>query len=117
MPALERILTHQGWGQPFTLNAGEVVTVHFNAKGVPWDRGGISWTVRPTVKDADMECEVEHSLEATGEDSWIPDEQSPFTEASPGSEERRIARLRFTCETGPIRVNVLSPVPFNSEFV
>ena len=95
-----------------TLQDGETATVSFAAPidaKVDWFNGGVSVTVSPLVSSsADFSVAVEDSLVSEG-DHWVPDPESPITEAGGFNTESRLDRMRFTNTGDDVKIVLASP--------
>ena len=96
------------WCRRVVMDPNDVVVVEMDKEPQPWDKGGLSWTIKPNVDGQAMDTAVEHSLTSEGE-TFIPNRESPFSEPTGGNESNRVSRNRYTNNAAvPLQLVVLS---------
>lgn len=111
---VESVQANQGFAKKIALAAGGVATVNLDQAAMHWGRAGLSWILKPSEGAS---VQVEHSLQASGDDDWIDDQSRdhPFTEDTEGEEGHRIQRVRFSPTGAGCLVTVLASAPFSVE--
>ena len=104
--------TAQGLGSwKFSIDAGESATVRMS-NALDWGRGGVGWIVVP---GSGGNVTVEYSLLPDGDEDWLEDSGSPFSDTDGDSEPGAFERVRFTAGSATAIVTFLSSARTDAE--